>query len=126
MSDSHPPTPKKFLTSQGENTLCKRLEKILPLPQDFDCLVRYFFISGFFRLYPALESVKKLRRVASSDYVLRDSQLSQFQHSLADLLGCLFDFSLCCEAAQAETEGCSGERFRDSDRSENVAWFLIG
>jgi superfamily II DNA/RNA helicase len=56
-----PPTPKKFLTNQGENTLSKRLEKILPLTQDFDCLVGYFFISGFFRLYPALESVRKVR-----------------------------------------------------------------
>ena len=61
MPESHPPTPKKFLTNQGENTLSKRLEKILPLTQDFDCLVGYFFISGFFRLYPALESVKKVR-----------------------------------------------------------------
>jgi superfamily II DNA or RNA helicase len=56
-----PIAPKKFLTNQGENTLSKRLEKILPLTQDFDCLVGYFFISGFFRLYPALESVKKVR-----------------------------------------------------------------
>lgn len=61
MPDNHPPTPKKFLTNQGENTLSKRLEKILPLTQDFDCLVGYFFISGFFRLYPALEPVKKVR-----------------------------------------------------------------
>jgi len=58
---THPPTPTKFLTNQGENTLSKRLEKILLRTQDFDCLVGYFFISGFFRLYPALESVKKVR-----------------------------------------------------------------
>lgn len=56
-----PPTPKKFLTNQGENTLSKRLEKILPFTRDFDCLVGYFFVSGFFRLYPALESVRKVR-----------------------------------------------------------------
>src|SRR5664280_533597 len=61
MSADHPPAPKKFLTNQGENTLSKRLEAILPLTQDFDCLVGYFFISGFFRLYPALETVKKVR-----------------------------------------------------------------
>ncbi|MBA2491089.1 MAG: phospholipase D-like domain-containing protein [Gammaproteobacteria bacterium] len=58
---THPPTPTKFLTNQGENTLSKRLEKILLRTQDFDCLVGYFFISGFFRLYPALETVKKVR-----------------------------------------------------------------
>ena len=34
-----PVTPKKFLTNQGDNTLTKRLEKLLPLTQDFDCLV---------------------------------------------------------------------------------------
>ena len=61
MSVLIPPTPKKFLTNQGENTLSKRLEKILPLTQNFDCLVGYFFISGFFRLYPSLESVGKVR-----------------------------------------------------------------
>ncbi|OFZ66889.1 MAG: hypothetical protein A2V79_00165 [Betaproteobacteria bacterium RBG_16_56_24] len=59
MSDDHkqpqpPIAPKKFLTNQGDNTLSKRLEKILPLTHDFDCLVGYFFISGFFRLYQAL------------------------------------------------------------------------
>ena len=28
---------------------------------DFDCLVGYFFISGFSRLYHALEQIKKIR-----------------------------------------------------------------
>ncbi|MDZ7621605.1 MAG: hypothetical protein U5O69_04045 [Candidatus Competibacteraceae bacterium] len=62
MSKSSPVSPKKFLTNQGENTLSKRLETILPMTQDFSCLVGYFFISGFFRLYPALElGVEKIR-----------------------------------------------------------------
>ena len=67
-SDPHQPSPapaplapKKFLTNQGDNTLSKRLEKILPHTRDFDCLVGYFFISGFFRLYPALEPVQNIR-----------------------------------------------------------------
>ena len=61
VSAATPTAPKKFLTNQGDNTLSKRLEKILPMTHDFDCLVGYFFISGFFRLYPALEPVKKIR-----------------------------------------------------------------
>lgn len=61
MPEGTPVTPKKFLTNQGENTLRKRLETILLFTQDFDCLVGYFFISGFFLLYPSLESVKKIR-----------------------------------------------------------------
>src|SRR5438552_5822515 len=27
----------------------------------FDCLVGYFYISGFYKLYPALENVEKIR-----------------------------------------------------------------
>jgi len=61
MSKPVPVSPKKFLTNQGENTLSRCLATILPETQDFDCLVGYFFISGFFRLYPALEFVKKIR-----------------------------------------------------------------
>jgi superfamily II DNA/RNA helicase len=61
MPESQPVEPKKFLTNEGENTLSRRLERILPLTDDFDCLVGYFFISGFFRLYRSLESVKKVR-----------------------------------------------------------------
>jgi hypothetical protein len=61
MPEGTPVTPKKFLTNQGESTLRKRLEKIPPFTQDFDCLVGYFFISGFFRLYPTLESLKKIK-----------------------------------------------------------------
>jgi hypothetical protein len=52
-----PIAPKNFLTNQGGNTLSKRLDRILPLMQDFDCLVGYFFISGFFRLYELVEFV---------------------------------------------------------------------
>lgn len=61
MSINLPVSPKKFLTNQGENTLRKRLETILPTTRDFACLVGYFFISGFFRLYPVLESVQNIR-----------------------------------------------------------------
>ena len=61
MAGAPPIAPKKFLTNQGENTLSKRLEQILPLMQHFDCLVGDFFTSGFFRLYPDLETIKKVR-----------------------------------------------------------------
>ena len=61
MPANQPPIPKKFLTNEGDNTLRKRLEQMLPRTRDFDCLVGYFFISGFYRLYPALESVEKIR-----------------------------------------------------------------
>lgn len=51
-----------FLTN--EPGLCLRDRFGVLLDKDtryFDCLVGYFFISGFYKLYPALENVEKIR-----------------------------------------------------------------
>src|SRR6516164_75226 len=51
-----------FLTNEPGETLRDRLGVLLTKDtQFFDCLVGYFFISGFYRLYPALENVEKVR-----------------------------------------------------------------
>ena len=48
-----------FLTNESGKTLCDRFSVILKTDaRFFDCLVGYFFISGFYKLYPA--SVKDL------------------------------------------------------------------
>jgi hypothetical protein len=51
-----------FLTNEPGRTLRDRFAILLR--EDtffFDCLVGYFFISGFYKLYPALEKVEKIR-----------------------------------------------------------------
>jgi len=51
-----------FLTNETGNRLCDRFADILKKDaRFFDCLVGYFFISGFYKLYPALENVEKIR-----------------------------------------------------------------
>src|SRR5216683_1769813 len=51
-----------FLTNEPGNTLRERFEALLTDDtRFFDCLVGYFFISGFHKLYPALENVEKVR-----------------------------------------------------------------
>ncbi|MBU2228542.1 MAG: helicase [Proteobacteria bacterium] len=51
-----------FLTNESGNTLRDRFSDILKEnARFFDCLVGYFFISGFYKLYPALENVEKVR-----------------------------------------------------------------
>ena len=89
MPPSPPVSPKKFLTNQGDNTLSQRLKTILPETQDFACLVGYFFISGFFRLYPVLESVKNIRILIGLKNeqvihgLLQIAQYSPAEHSLS-------------------------------------------
>lgn len=52
----------KFFTNEPERDLYSRFSTILKNnTQCFDVLVGYFRTSGFFRLYPAMESVDKIR-----------------------------------------------------------------
>jgi|SRR5579864_1667419 len=51
-----------FITNEPDNLLGDRFGALLTDDTHFfDCLVGYFFISGFYRLYPALENVEKIR-----------------------------------------------------------------
>ena len=52
----------KFFTNEPERDLYSRFATILKSnTQFFDVLVGYFRTSGFFKLYPALETVEKIR-----------------------------------------------------------------
>ena len=51
-----------FLTNEPGNALCDRFGVLLGADTRlFDCLVGYFFISGFYKLFPALEKIEKIR-----------------------------------------------------------------
>lgn len=51
-----------FITNEAGKSLRDRFEVLLRGgTSHFDCLVAYFFISGFYKLYPALEKVEKVR-----------------------------------------------------------------
>src|SRR5438128_8408286 len=51
-----------FITNEPGRSLRDRFGVLLGEDtRFFDCLVGYFFISGFYKLYPALEKVEKIR-----------------------------------------------------------------
>jgi len=51
-----------FITNEPGRSLRDRFTALLGKDtRFFDCLVGYFFISGFYRLYPALENVERIR-----------------------------------------------------------------
>lgn len=61
-------TDLKFFTNEPERDLYTRFTKILQgHTQFFDVLVGYFRTSGFFKLYPALENVEKIRILVGLD-----------------------------------------------------------
>lgn len=51
-----------FITNESGKSLCDRFGVLLgDGTRYFDCLVGYLFISGFYKLYAALENVEKVR-----------------------------------------------------------------
>src|SRR5262245_26500067 len=51
-----------FITNEAGQNLTGRFNVLLgDDTRFFDCLVGYFYISGFHRLYPALEETEKIR-----------------------------------------------------------------
>ena len=51
-----------FITNEAGQSLRDRFATLLHKDtRFFDCLVGYFFISGFYRIYPSLENVEKIR-----------------------------------------------------------------
>jgi len=55
-------TDLTFVTNEAGNNLRDRFNTLLTSDtRFFDCLVGYFYISGFHKIYPALENVEKVR-----------------------------------------------------------------
>ncbi len=55
-------TETSFITNENGCSLYERFSVLLGKnTRWFDCLVGYFFISVFYRLYPALEAVEHIR-----------------------------------------------------------------
>ena len=50
-----------FITNEGEVTLSRRFERLLKQTKFFDCLVGYFYTSGFHNMYNSLKDVNKIR-----------------------------------------------------------------
>ena len=55
-------TDLTFVTNEPGNNLRDRFSALLTNDSRFfDCLVGYFYISGFHKVHPALENVEKVR-----------------------------------------------------------------
>ena len=50
-----------FITNEGGVTLLSRFDRLLKQTRFFDCLVGYFYTSGFYSMYKSLKDVNKIR-----------------------------------------------------------------
>lgn len=51
----------KFITNEENKTLYDRFNTLINNSSSFDCLVGYFYTSGFYKVYKALENTEKIR-----------------------------------------------------------------
>ena len=49
-----------FITNEGDQTLTSRFATLIKDTKNFDCLVGYFYASGFYGLYKSLEKTDKI------------------------------------------------------------------
>lgn len=54
-------TDLTFITNEENQNLEKRFKVLIKDAALFDCLVGYFFTSGFYRLHDTLENTEKIR-----------------------------------------------------------------
>jgi hypothetical protein len=54
-------TNLSFITNEKKQSLKERFSALIKNTSFFDCLVGYFYSSGFFAVYPALENTDKIR-----------------------------------------------------------------
>jgi len=54
-------TDLSFITNEENHSLKERFEVLIKDTSFFDCLVGYFYSSGFHAIYPSLESTEKIR-----------------------------------------------------------------
>jgi len=50
-----------FIVNEPNKTLKDRFEQLIKYARFFDCLVAYFYVSGFYNLYRALEKTERIR-----------------------------------------------------------------
>ena len=109
-----------FLTNEPGNTLRDRFHVLLgENTRLFDVLVGYFFVSGFYQLYPSLEKTEKIRVLVglNADRTTVDL-LQQAKEEQGEL-----DFHSQAEAKEAAQKDISSGASRLPGHSSDRGWY---
>ena len=104
-----------FITNDENQSLQERLNELFNNTAHFDCLVGYFYLSGFHAMYPALEDTEKIRILIgmSTDRQTQRALDGSYEASQESL-----GFSQ--PEAKKSAETCLQKELEDSEDSKDV------
>jgi HKD family nuclease len=70
-----------FITNENGKTLKERFEELIKDCKTFDCIVGYFYISGFHLIYKSLENAEKIRILVGIGVDEKTYKLIKFSNS---------------------------------------------
>ncbi len=122
-------TDLSFITNEENQSLKERFRVLIKDTSFFDCLVGYFYSSGFHAIYPALENTKKIRILIG---IGTNRQTFEMMQEANRSIQSSFDFSHA-EAKQeietlVETEMADSEDNRSVEDGVHkfIAWIRSG
>src|SRR3990167_2047602 len=109
-------TDLTFITNEKDQSLKDRFEILIKDTRFFDCLVGYFYTSGFHALYKSLENTEKIRILIG---ISTNKQTYDLMQNAKQLTQQPLQFS-SAEAKQ-EIEGLVEKEMEDSEDNQNTA-----
>ncbi|KQC13680.1 MAG: helicase [Desulfuromonas sp. SDB] len=104
-----------FITNEENQSLKERFRTLIKDTSFFDCLVGYFYSSGFYTVYPALENTDKIRILIG---ISTNQQTFNMMEQANKQTQSVFDFSHA--EAKQEIENLIENEMADSEDNRNV------
>jgi superfamily II DNA or RNA helicase len=108
-------TDLSFITNEDNKSLKERFEVLIKDTSFFDCLVGYFYSSGFHAIYPSLESTEKIRILIG---ISTSRQTFEMMEKANKPTQQAFDFSHA--ETKQEVEKLVQKEMADSEDNRNV------
>jgi len=108
-------TDLSFITNEENQSLKERFKVLIKSTAFFDCLVGYFYSSGFYAIYPSLESTEKIRILIG---ISTSRQTFEMLEKANKPMQQAFDFSHA--EARQKVENLVQNEMEDSEDNRNV------
>lgn len=118
-----------FITNENNQNLKKRFETLIKDTSFFDCLVGYFYSSGFDAIYKSLENTKKIRilvGIATNANKYRLMEEEKYKKRQSDIFSHSEAKQKFGEMTQIEMENSDDNKKVEEGINKFIEWIRIG